>query len=114
MKEIWKPVCHNEYVGLYEVSNLGRVKSIRRKMIMTPIPNNIGALQIILIKNGKQKHMLLNRLVWFSMMEQNDDPNMYICKKKYNIKNPYKMSNLEAISKLEFFKEGGPHARHQP
>ena len=40
MEEIWKPVVG--YEGIYEVSNFGRVLSIRKNMIMKLHDNNTG------------------------------------------------------------------------
>ena len=67
-KEIWKDV--KDYEGLYQVSNLGNVKSLYdashkkyRELIMKPSMNSWGYLQIGLCKNGKQKPTRINRLV---------------------------------------------------
>ncbi len=44
MEEIWKPI--KDYEGLYEISNLGRVKSLKdnhgkdREHILKPIKDN--------------------------------------------------------------------------
>ena len=60
------------YEGIYEVSNCGRVYGLKRKnargQIVNPIvkatkPNNRGYIQIRLSKDGKQKYMLLHRIV---------------------------------------------------
>lgn len=72
--EEWRPVVG--YEGLYEVSNLGRVKSLDRVVdgkgggkkpirggIMNPKSNGIGYLQIRLSKNGKKKGQYIHRLV---------------------------------------------------
>ena len=63
-KEYWKPVVG--YEGLYEVSNLGRVKSYYFKgtiKIITPSINRGGYLQITLCKDKKKKNHLIHRLV---------------------------------------------------
>ena len=70
MTEIRVPVVG--YEGIYEVSNCGRVYGLKRKnargQIVNPIvkatkPNNRGYIQICLSKDGKQKYMLLHRIV---------------------------------------------------
>ncbi len=48
------------YEGLYQVSNLGRTKSLKRKFvkeekILTYTKNKKGYLQVSLTKNGKAK-----------------------------------------------------------
>ena len=74
MEEIWKPVTG--YEGLYEVSNLGRVKSVERwvkrsdghknhilERIIKVFPQNSGYLQVGLHKNGAVEQFLVHRLV---------------------------------------------------
>lgn len=71
--EIWKPIMG--YEGLYEVSNLGRVKSLERvvkcgkatridsEVIKTLTPNKNGYIKVNLFKEGKYKTCLVHRLV---------------------------------------------------
>ena len=66
--EIWKP--KKDYEGLYEVSNLGRVKSLgngksinSKEGILKPGKIKQGYLQVTLCKNRKQKRFLVHRLV---------------------------------------------------
>ena len=63
MKEIWKDI--KEYEGLYEVSNSGRVKSIRfgKERILKLGTDRYGYLYVILAKNNKQKTFRIHRLV---------------------------------------------------
>ena len=61
MKEIWKPI--KDYEGLYEVSNLGRVKSLRRNIIVKPYMNHTGYWMVNLWYNCKQDKRLISRLV---------------------------------------------------
>ena len=63
--EIWKDI--DGYEGLYQVSNLGRIKSLNykrtgRTKILKLVKSN-GYLDIILYNNGKCKHYLVHRLV---------------------------------------------------
>lgn len=67
--EIWKPVVG--YEGLYEVSNIGNVKSLPKKRgyvngnekIIRPFRNDGGYLLVSLSKNNKMKHYQVHRLV---------------------------------------------------
>ena len=69
MKEIWKDI--KGYEGLYQVSNLGRVKSLERydsynrkvdeKILKTK--ENLGYIYVNLHKNGIQKGYKVHRLV---------------------------------------------------
>lgn len=66
MKEIWKDIAG--YEGLYQVSNLGNVRSMNyrgRGIIknLTPKCNNAGRLWVDLWKNGSGKCYLIHRLV---------------------------------------------------
>ena len=66
MIEIWKDV--KGYEGLYQVSNLGRVKSLnyqreRREQILKPNKRANGYLQVELSKNGVRKACKIHRLV---------------------------------------------------
>ena len=76
-QEIWLPV--KDYEGLYEVSNLGRVKSLERKVssrnrwgtfvkiiperVLKSVKQGNGYFFIILCKDGKKKAHLVHRLV---------------------------------------------------
>ena len=72
--EIWKDVCGFE--GLYQVSNLGKVRSLdrlvnsgigiglRKGRVLKPQMTIRGYLQVGLNKDGKQKLFSVHRLVW--------------------------------------------------
>lgn len=61
--EIWKSITG--YEGLYEVSNLGRVKSLKfgKERIIKPWKDKKGYLRVNLYRNGKMKYFLVHRLV---------------------------------------------------
>lgn len=65
-KEIWKPIPG--YEGLYEVSNMGNVKSLnyhrmgKEKLLKLQIVE--GYLYATVSKNSKSEHLRVNRLVW--------------------------------------------------
>lgn len=63
MIEIWKGI--EGYEGLYQVSNLGRVKSLKfgKERILKPLKDRYGYLYVILSKQGKLKHYNIHRLV---------------------------------------------------
>lgn len=67
MKEVWKDI--KGYEGLYQVSNLGRIKSLPRKRtikterILSPKFNKGGYLEVALCKNSKYKMCRVHRLV---------------------------------------------------
>ena len=61
--EHWKAIAG--YEGLYEVSDLGRVKSLwhGKEKILKPGKNNFGYLQVVLYKDGHEKTVKIHRLV---------------------------------------------------
>ena len=71
MKEIWEPI--EGYEGLYEASNLGRIKSLNyhstgKAWIMSPYKNtskrgNVPYLQVDLFKNGIRRSLKVHVLV---------------------------------------------------
>ena len=65
-EEIWKPI--KEFEGYYEVSNMGRVRSLNYKRtgkekILKNIEDYKGYLEVVLTKNGKRKQFKVHRLV---------------------------------------------------
>lgn len=76
-KEIWKDI--EGYEGMYQVSNKGRVKSIKRTVkveghpqydhttipgkILSPQTNTNGYYHVCLFKNNKRKYKRISRLV---------------------------------------------------
>jgi hypothetical protein len=74
MEEIWKPI--NGFEGLYEVSNMGRVKSLAKEwtggngavithdiLILSNLKDGDGYLKVILCQSGIQKPFKIHRLV---------------------------------------------------
>lgn len=110
--EIWKPVVG--YEGLYEVSNLGRVRSLDRYAkqpkgglrlikgrILNQYINRCGYLFVSLSKNGKVKKITIHRLVAQAFIPNPDNlpevnhkdecktnnraDNLEYCTRKYNL-----------------------------
>lgn len=67
--EEWRPVIG--YKGHYEVSSLGRVKSLKyKKPIILREDVRCGYKSVVLSLNGKTKHFQVHRLVYFSFYNQ--------------------------------------------
>lgn len=60
MKELWKDI--KDYEGLYQISNLGRIKNLKGNIRKTK-KNNRNYIMITLNKNGVAKTKLVHRLV---------------------------------------------------
>lgn len=103
MEETWKDIPN--YEGLYQVSNLGRVKSLKRfknnhgakqlveEKIKSVEMSNSGYLQVCLYKNGKGNLKYIHKLVANTFLE---NPNNYPCiNHKDENKANNKLSNLE-------------------
>ncbi len=71
MKEIWKDI--EGYEGLYQISNLGNVKSLKNNIILKPSKNSKGYLQVFLWKNGSGKLLRIHRLVAKAFIPNFDD-----------------------------------------
>ena len=79
VEEIWKPIAG--YEGLYEVSNLGRVKALdryimnnnglqhRKEKILSQKCNNRGYVNVVLCKDGKIKPIGVHRLVAMAFID---------------------------------------------
>ena len=61
--EAWKPI--EGYNGKYLVSNLGRIKTLKRAnaRLLTPFMNNKGYDRVCLCQFGEAHHFLVSRLV---------------------------------------------------
>jgi hypothetical protein len=96
MKEIFKDI--QGFEGLYQVSNLGNVKSLNynhtgKEKILKPAKNNKGYLMVNLYKEGKQKTCKIHRLVAQSFIE--NPQNLPQVNHKNEIKTDNASSNLE-------------------
>lgn len=112
MKEIWKDIYFVEngitydYRGLYQVSNLGRIKSywFEKEKILVNLKNKYGYLKVCLCKEGKKKQFFIHRLV-AQMFIPNSDNKPFINHKNGN-KEENKIDNLEWCT----YKENNAHA----
>lgn len=107
MKEKWKDI--DGYSGLYQVSNLGRIKSLERldKLTGIKVPEKIlktanrdkgsNYQRVGLSKDGKNKHFYVHRLVATAFIK---NPNNYTDVNHLNeIKSDNRLENLEWCSR---------------
>lgn len=75
MEETWKEIVYDgETYEDYQVSNLGRVKSLwfGKERILRPSKTTRGYLQVELYKNGKSKWLKVHRLVATAFLDNPD------------------------------------------
>lgn len=109
MVEIFKPI--KDYERIYEISNLGRIKSLERivkgkdnsfRKIKTKILkqaiNKNGYLKVVLSKNNKCKTKTIHQLLAVAFL--NHTPNGYktVVDHKNNIKTDNRLDNLQLVS----------------
>lgn len=134
MKEVWKPV--EGYEDLYQISNLGRVKSLKRRtksgfynriMMLKPSEHTDGYLQVVLYKNGQRKTYKVHRLVANAFLPRSENKtevnhldgvkknnsvdNLSWCTRKENMKHAgeYGLMSSESFRDVEVYaqnKEG--------
>lgn len=75
--EIWKDIPN--YEGIYQASNLGRIRSLprqtnnqfgKKERILKPKLTHNGYYQVALFKNSNGKFYLVHRLVWIAFNGQ--------------------------------------------
>ena len=116
-KEIWKDI--KGYEKLYQISNLGRIRSLIKKHPKILKQHNIGVYKrISLSKNKQKKHYLVHRLVAETFipnpnqypqvnhlkpatMEYCDNSvhNLEWCNQRQNVIHGYKYGNMSKINK---------------
>lgn len=105
-KEIWKPVVFikngvsYDFIGKYEVSNLGNVRNINyrntgKARMLNPWTDKYGYKYVGLVKEGKTINISIHRLVAFAFVE-NPQPNDYnVVNHKNEITSDNRSCNLE-------------------
>lgn len=96
MDEKWKAI--KDYEGLYEVSNMGNVRSLKRATtngkVLKGVPDKDGYLGVSLSKENVKKRHRVHRLVAFAFIE-NNDPAKIIINHKNEDKQDNRAENLE-------------------
>lgn len=105
-EELWKDIPN--YEGIYQASNLGRIKSLERidalghrlkEKILKPLIRSIGYYQVALWKNSKVRFYLVHRLVWEAFNGQIPE-NMQV-NHINEIKTDNRLSNLNLMTAKE-------------
>ena len=96
-KEIWKDIPN--YEGLYQVSNLGRVKSLKldKERVLKPGLNSQGYHSVALYEDGVRKTNSVHRLVMLAFADESDLQVNHI----NGIKTDNRLENLEYCTNAE-------------
>jgi hypothetical protein len=95
--EEWKDI--QGYEGLYQVSNLGRVKSfIRKDKILKQHKDSAGYLSVTLCNNGNRKKITVHKLMAIVFLNHKPQGNKIVVDHVNNIKNDNRLENLQIIS----------------
>ena len=110
--EVWFPV--KDYEGLYEVSNLYRVKSLgnnktRKEKILRLTRNKTGYLYVQLSKQGKTKSYRVHRLVWEAFKGKIEDG--MVIDHTNTIRDDCRLINLKSVTPKE--NSNNPSTRHK-
>ena len=96
MEEYWKPIIG--YEGLYDVSNLGRIRNSRTNYILRCFNHRQGYKLVSLCKDKKQKSYLVHRIVAMAFLE--NPYSLPEVNHKDEIKQNNNVSNLEWCDRL--------------
>lgn len=100
--ENWKDI--KGYEGHYMVSDLGRIKSLKSKIIMKPEIMKLGYHRVHISKNGQSEKILIHVLVAQAFL--NDKPDGMELNHKDEDKSNNKLSNLEWVTHKENMTKG--------
>ena len=111
-KEIWKDIPN--YEGYYQVSNLGRIKSLERyikhaygglslkkERILKPGVNSRGYLSFNLLKNGSSKNVTVHSIVAIAFLNHKPDGHKLVVDHIDNDKLNNRLDNLQIITNRE-------------
>jgi len=97
-KEIWKDIP--SYEGLYQVSNLGQVKSLRynREKILKPALNSRGYLLVNIYLNKKLESFLVHQLVAIAFLNHKKCGYKKVVDHLNDIKTDNRLENLQLVT----------------
>ena len=102
MKEIWKDIPN--YEGIYQVSNLGRVKSLKwnKEKILNDVIDKKGYLAYSLFKNNIRKTAKGHQLVAMAFLNYIPNGKMdLVVDHINNVKTDNRLENLQIVSNRE-------------
>jgi len=99
--EIWKDI--KDYEGLYKVSNLGRVKSLKfgKERILSAATNASGYSLVALYKDGKTKAITVHQLVSMAFLSHKPCGYKLVVDHINTFKTDNRLQNLQLITHRE-------------
>ena len=99
--EIWKDI--KDYEGLYQVSNLGRIKSLKfgKERILKGTKNFHGYSLVALYKDGKTKTITVHQLVSMAFLNHKPCGYKLVVDHINTIKTDNRLENLQVITNRE-------------
>ena len=111
MEEEWKPI--KDYEGLYEVSSLGRVKSLKfnKEKILKPRLNYLGYFIVGITKEKNQKTITIHQLVAIAFLNHVPCGHKIVVDHINDNKKDNRLENLQMITQREnAFKTQGKYS----
>ena len=100
-EENWKDIP--DYEGLYQVSDLGRVKSFHKgkERVLKASINRCGYYQLTLYKDNKSKYFEVHQLMAIAFLNHKPNGNTLVVDHINNLSIDNRISNLQIISHRE-------------
>ena len=99
MTERWKNITN--YESVYQISNLGKVKNIKRNKILKPSDDGKGYMYVNLYKNGVPKNIKIHTLVAIAFLDHKPNGHKIVIDHKDNDRSNNKLSNLQILTARE-------------
>ena len=108
--EIWKEI--KDYEGIYQISNLGRVKSFKygKEKLLKNIINSRGYYNVHLFKNNHREKKTLHQLVAFAFLNHTPCGMELVVNHKDLNKLNNRVENLEIVTQKENYNH---HIKHK-
>lgn len=90
------------YDGMYQVTDSGKVFSVRSKRFLNPKPYSCGYVYVVLFRNGDRERHMVHRLVAKAFIESSTDN--FEVNHINGIKHDNRKENLEWVSRSENIK----------
>jgi hypothetical protein len=97
-KEVWKQI--KDYEGIYEVSSLGRVKSLKfnKQRILKGGLGAMGYVKVILCKSNTKKNITVHQLVAMAFLNHTQNGHKLVIDHINDNKTDNRLENLQIVT----------------